>query len=115
MTVKEFYDAVGGDYEGTLSRFVTEDRMKKFALKFGADPSYNLLKENLAKGLQEESFRAAHTLKGVCQYLGFVALYTSASLVCEMLRAGNMNVEGLMPPLDEAYKKVIAAIKQLEE
>ena len=34
MTVEEFYAAVGGDYEGVLGRLRSEERLRKFAVKF---------------------------------------------------------------------------------
>jgi len=37
MTVQEFYDEVGGDYNDIMSRLRTEDRIKKFAGMFARD------------------------------------------------------------------------------
>ena len=36
----------------------------------------------------DEAFRAAHTIKGVCQNLGFTLLYRSSAALCEALRSG---------------------------
>ena len=71
MTVKECYEQMGADYEGVLGRLRSEGLIKKFAKKFLDDGSFQSLKDNLAQGNGEEAFRAAHTLKGVCQNLGF--------------------------------------------
>lgn len=71
MTVKECYEQMGADYEGVLGRLRSEALIKKFAKKFLDDGSFQSLKDNLAAGNGEEAFRAAHTLKGVCQNLGF--------------------------------------------
>ena len=71
MTVKECYEQMGADYEGVLGRLRSEVLIKKFAKKFLDDGSFRSLKDNLAQKNGEEAFRAAHTLKGVCQNLGF--------------------------------------------
>lgn len=71
MTLKECYDALGGNYEDTVRRLYNEKLVEKFLFKFEEDPSF----ENLKKALEEENleaaFRAAHTLKGVAQNMGF--------------------------------------------
>ena len=45
MTVKECYEQMGSDYEGVLGRMGSEAMIKRFALKFLQDPSFNNLKE----------------------------------------------------------------------
>ena len=39
MTIKECYEAMGGDYEDVLKRLMNEARIQKFALMFKKDPS----------------------------------------------------------------------------
>lgn len=78
MTVKECYEQMGADYEGVLGRLRSEVLIKKFAKKFLDDGSFRSLKDNLAQKNGEEAFRAAHTLKGVCQNLGFDNLYKAS-------------------------------------
>lgn len=114
MTVKEFYEKTGGDYAGTLARFLTEERMARFALKFASDPSYEELLSALSKGDKQEAFRAAHTLKGVCQNLGFSALYEPAHRVTEELRAGNDVNESDLEELKELYAQTLEAVRALE-
>ena len=43
MTVKECYEQMGSDYEGVLGRMGSEAMIKRFALKFLQDPSFNNL------------------------------------------------------------------------
>ena len=43
MDLKECYAAFDGDYEGVLSRLRSEKMVRKFALKFLKDTSYELL------------------------------------------------------------------------
>lgn len=83
MTLKECYDALGGNYEDTVRRLYNEKLVEKFLFKFEEDPSF----ENLKKALEEEdleaAFRAAHTLKGVAQNMGFDNLAEQVEEVCK--------------------------------
>lgn len=115
MTVKEFYLAIGGDYEGTLKRFLDEGRVKRFALKFESDPSFSSLCKALDDKNVEEAFRAAHTLKGVCQNLGFDTLYKISSAVTEVLRSGSLEVGALMDELRTCYGVVMTAVRTLKD
>ena len=115
MTVKECYEQMGSDYEGVLGRMGSEAMIKRFALKFLQDPSFNNLKENLEKNDGEEAFRAAYTLKGVCLNLGFDELYEASAEITEKLRrketAGS---EDMFQKVEEKYQKTVNAIKGLE-
>ena len=81
MTVKECYEQMGADYEGVLGRLRSEVLIKKFAKKFLDDGSFRSLKDNLAQKNGEEAFRAAHTLKGVCQNLGLIICIRQALIL----------------------------------
>ena len=94
MTVKECYEQMGADYEGVLGRLRSEALIKKFAKKFLDDGSYASLKKGLEEQNGEEAFRAAHTLKGVCQNLGFDNLYAKVT---------------------EQYEKTTDAIRMMED
>ena len=71
MTLKDCYMQMGADYEETVQRLRSESLIQRIILKFPQDPSYQELCQALADGNIEVAFRAAHTLKGVCQNLGF--------------------------------------------
>ena len=115
MTVKECYEQMGSDYEGVLGRMGSEAMIKRFALKFLQDPSFNNLKENLEKKDGEEAFRAAHTLKGVCLNLGFDELYEVSAEITEKLRGRETaESEDLFEKVEEKYQKTVNAIKGLE-
>ena len=64
MTIKECYEKVGSDYDGVLKRLGSEALVKRFAVKFLNDPSFQELTDGLAAQDGEKAFRAAHTLKG---------------------------------------------------
>ena len=113
MTVEMFYARIGGDYAGTKARLMTDERIVRFVNKFPTDGSYQLLVDSIAAGNAEEAFRAAHTIKGVAQNLGFTALFTVAEEGTEILRAGSLDVAAKMPTLTEKYKLTIDAINEL--
>ncbi len=86
MTIKECYEAFGGNYAETVSRMGSEGLVKKFALKFLADTSFNTLCEAMGKADCQEVFRAAHTMKGICLSLGFDNLGKLATRLADALR-----------------------------
>lgn len=117
MTIRECYDMMNGDYEDVLSRLMKEERIIKFALKFPNDTSYNDLISAVADGKYDEAFRAAHTLKGVAQNLGFTYLSKPSSEITELLRNGKPegDISEIMKQLSEAYNRTIDAIKAYSE
>ncbi|MCI8321435.1 MAG: Hpt domain-containing protein [Dorea sp.] len=115
MTIKECYEVIGGDYEAVFQRMMRKEALIiKFAKKFIDDGSYKNLVDNLSAGNVEEAFRAAHTLKGVAQNLGFEKLYKPSSDMAEILRAGNMEgIDGLMDDITREYEKTVTALREL--
>ena len=92
MTVKECYEQMGSDYEGVLGRMGSEAMIKRFALKFLQDPSFNNLKENLEKNDGEASAEITEKLRG-------------------KETAGS---EDMFQKVEEKYQKTVNAIKGLE-
>jgi len=114
MTLKECYNEIGGDLEAVLGRLRSEALVRKFTLRFLDDDSYSNLQNALKAQDGEEAFRAAHTIKGVSQNLGFDSLYHASMPLTEALRARQLPVdESLVQDLDAAYQKTVAAIKEL--
>ncbi|MGN0716098.1 MAG: Hpt domain-containing protein, partial [Anaerovoracaceae bacterium] len=64
----------------------------------------------------EEAFRAAHSLKGVCQNLGFGKLGTSAGELTELLRPETESIPEEAYPLLEKikvdYEVLVGAIQE---
>lgn len=54
MTLKACYEAIGGDYEGVVSRLVTEARVNKFLTMFLHDTNYS--SHNLTEALRLRKF-----------------------------------------------------------
>lgn len=115
MNLKECYSALGGNYESVLSRLMTEKLVNRFVLKFLNDASYENLVNSLKDENIEEAFRAAHTLKGVCQNLSFDRLFESSNAITEVLRDGNITMANeILPKVELDYKQTIDAIKNLD-
>ena len=91
MTVRESYEKMGANYDGVLSRLGNEMLIKKFAVKFLKDPSFQDLTDAIEQGDAERAFRAAHTLKGICLNLGFDNLYKPGEALTEKLRGRELN------------------------
>ncbi len=117
MTVKEFYNAIGGNYDDVMSRLRTDERVIKFLGKVAADGSFALLEKSLAERNMEEAFRAAHTMKGICLNLSLTALFESAAKITEALRGRTDYGDDLVPMFEELkteYVRNIEGIKSLE-
>ena len=116
MTLEECYTALGGDYQDVLGRLRSEKLVSKFLLKFLDDGSYDLLVTSMDKGDWSEAFRAAHTIKGVCQNLGFSRLYESSSELSEAMRDGKPLADpALLERVKEDYAATAGAIRALQE
>ena len=116
MTLQECYAAMGGDFEEVKSRLRSERLVQKFALKFLADPSYDTLTATMASQDYEEAFRAAHTIKGVCQNLDFTKLYRSSCQLSEALRNGvTPEAPSLLEQVKADYAQTVAAIRAYQE
>ena len=106
---------MGADYQEVLGRLYNEAMICKFVRMFLQDDSFQILEEALRRGDVKEAFRGAHTLKGVCQNLGFDALYAPASALTEALRGGTLDgADTLFPPVEKEYQRVVTALKELE-
>ncbi len=115
MTLHECYTALEGNYESVIGRLRSERLVQKFALKFLDDPSYNLLTQSMEKGDYPEAFRAAHTLKGVCQNLDFTRLFSSSSRLCDALRDGcSPDAPALLSEVKTDYELTANAIKKFQ-
>lgn len=116
MTVQECYESMGSDFEGVLGRMGSEAMVKRFALKFLDDPSY----ENLVKAVEEQNaedaFRAAHTLKGICLNLGLDRLYKVSALLTEKLRGREFDgCEEAYDEVQKEYRNTIDEIRNMTE
>lgn len=116
MTLQDCYAAMGGDYEGVLSRLRSERLIKKFVLKFLEDKSFELFCSSMATKNYEEAFRAVHTIKGICQNLGFTRLIESSSEMSDALRHGwTPQADELYGRLESDYRQTVNAIEDFQK
>lgn len=115
MDLKECYVKLGGNYDEVLARLYSEDMIRRFLIKFLNDGTYDLLTEQLLLENYLEAFRAAHTLKGVCENLGLSDLCKSSSMLMEALRAGERpeNLAVLKAQVCADYERAASAIQML--
>ncbi len=115
MTMQECYAQMGADYTDVLKRLYNEAMIHKFVLLFLKDDSYQNLEQALEKQDVKEAFRAAHTLKGVCQNLGFTNLYVPAAALTETLRAGQLEgTDAQFKVVKKQYQITTEAIRALD-
>lgn len=116
MTLEECYQELGGSYAEVLSRMMSPKLVTRFLGKFLDDPSHQMLCDAMMAGDRVEAFRAAHTLKGVCQNLSFGGMLTSVEPLTEMLRFADADIpEGakeLFAQVSQDYDKTVSVIKE---
>lgn len=116
MDLRAFFAAVGGSYEDVMERLPSEALVRRFLLKFPADPSRAALTAALAAEDWEGAFRAVHTLKGTAANLGLTSLQTAAAALTEALRPRTGAPDGaLVSAVADAYETVLDAIRQLDD
>lgn len=116
MTIQECYLAMGADYDSVFRRLRKDERIEKFLRKVPADPSYDMLCNALENRNMEEAFRAAHTLKGICQNLSLTALYESSAALTERLRGGaeyGEDIEPMLAAVKADHDKMLECVQQL--
>lgn len=116
MTIEQCYEVLGGSYDEVKTRLMSESIVRKFLSKFLEDKSYELLITSIDEKNYTEAFRAAHTIKGICQNLGLDRLYKSDYELTEALRGGEWHEEdaGLLEAVKRDYERTVSAIKELK-
>lgn len=112
MKLQECYERFGGDYNDAVSRMMNDSLIEKFVLKFPNDKTMDQLKEAVAANNTEDTFRAAHTLKGIAGNLSFTGLESAASKLTEQLRGKTDETPDpvLVARTESEYDRVINAI-----
>lgn len=86
MTVKEFYELVGGDYKVALERLMNDDFIKRMLSKFISNNSFSVIQEGLNNKDPKTIFEGAHSLKGVSGNLALTSLFNKTCVVVEAFR-----------------------------
>lgn len=115
MDLKEFYTAVGGDYDEVMSRLRKEERIVKYVGKFTKNEGFQKLTDAIAANDVKAIFETSHDVKGLCANLGFGTLQQLASDICEQCRNGAPDMNILPDIFAEAqteYASIRENIKQ---
>ena len=112
MEVKECYSRLHGNYEEAKQRLMNDKLIDRFLLMFPKDDSMALLRNAVANKDIKESFRGAHTLKGVAANLAFTELQEAASNLTEQLRSCTAPADPvLVQKVEACYSRVMDSIK----
>lgn len=117
MEIRECYRKINGNYDTVYACFHSDKQILKFLLKFLDEKSYANLLNSLNKEDYEAAFLAAHSLKGICQNLGFSELFTVSERITEALRGGKKseNLDNMFYDVTDKYNKTVEAILELKE
>lgn len=115
MEIREFYEAIGGNYNDVFSRLMKDERILKYLGKFLEDNNLELMDKNLAENNYEEAFKNVHTLKGIVLNLGLEPISKTSKILCEEIRYGEPknDISQMNKDLHEAYDLVTNKIKEL--
>mgnify|MGYP002529571005 CR=1 FL=1 len=112
MNLETCYQQLDGDYADVMSRLIREQTVQRFIFKFLEDKSKDELCLAMEAGDFETAFRAAHTVKGICQNLSFTRLYHSSYQLTEALRREQyQEAASLMPAFSFDYSQTVDAIR----
>lgn len=88
MSIKDFYEKTGGNYDSIVSALGKEERVYKYLIKFSQADTVDKISTALVNKDYEGAFREAHNLKGMCLNIGIVSLQKLSSNLTESLRNG---------------------------
>lgn len=111
MTLKECYARMNGSYEDAKFRLMMDSMVERFMFKFLEDDTMENLRSAVAERNIPDSFRAAHTLKGVAANLSFTELQAKASALTDQLRPQTAQADAaLLAGVEKAYALVVDTI-----
>lgn len=90
-----------GDYDDAVSKFRTDEKVKKNLDKFVVDTSFSQLERAMEGGNFEEAFKAAQNFKIACKGVSLSGLAYSVSNLSDALKKGAPAEEVL-----QLFKKV---------
>ncbi len=117
MEIKAFYEEVGGSFTEVIGRLLTEERIRRFVLRFPEDRTFFELCEGFDGGNWQQVFSCAHTMKGVCANLGLERLKEAASALTENVRdlSGKPDTASLFETVRAEYEHTVSAIRKHAE
>lgn len=112
MTVKDFYESIEGNYKEISDRLVTDDRIKRFLVKFLESEDMKLLKDAWQVQNSELLFMYAHRLKGIALNLSLNNFADFTSDLTELYRGGTPSDKA---KAEEMYSKCVKEYTNLAE
>lgn len=104
MSLQEFYNSINVNPTEVLHRFGNNEMMlTKFLKKFLEDNTFLELSQAVENRNWEDTFRAAHTLKGLCGNFDFKELFELSSKIVEKYREQNYDA------IPELFEKLMAS------
>ena len=116
MTLREFYDKTGGDYDEVCERLGGPETVGLIVKMLVTDRHYERCRQALIEGDAESAFIAAHALKGICMNLDLRKIQEDASRLTDVLREGQRNMAeapAAFSALQASYLDAIEALKEL--
>lgn len=112
MTVQQYYESVGGNYDDVLGRLMNEKRILKYLGKFRSTEEFEDMKAAVAAKDWENAFRHIHSLKGMALNLGLSKLAACSSELCETMRHGppTVDISDLTVQVEETLAETKAAM-----
>lgn len=117
MTIREFYDAIGADYEDMIVRIPLEDMIGEFVEMYVSSGVQESMQEAYAGKNYRGVFETSHNLKGMCANLSLTVIRDLASDICEATRNGEPaeDISGKMQEAQAAHEKLVELFKQVEK
>lgn len=115
MTIQEFYQAVGGDYDKMVIQMMGGERVRKMVGVFEKSKTMGKLTAAMEAEDYEAAFREAHNLKGMCLNVGIMNLADVSSELTESLRGGPKgDFKGLYEKVIDTNDQVISLIHTID-
>lgn len=116
MTVKEFYERLGEDYNEVFERIGNDAWIVKYLKKFVNDGSHESLNTGFKAADWDTVFRTSHSMKGIAVNLGLIKLSNVSANLCETVRNGapETDVTDLVKAVNDEYNRVLSAIVEIE-
>lgn len=115
MTLHDFYNSIGADYNAVLGRLMNrEDLVKRYLLLFLEDDNFAKLTAAVQDGDYNGVEVSAHSIKGITSNLELTALCAFATDMVSAVRAGETDKIGaLFAGAEQAYNQIVQGVNAL--
>lgn len=120
MTVKEFYDAIGGDYSEAKNRLINDAFISRMLAKFAENNTFDEILKSYKNRDFQTLFSSVHAFKGVVGNLALTSLYKISEVITEKTRNvkevkedNGLNLDEEIEELNNRYQAFIKAYIEL--